>query len=243
MSRIWTWGLAALVLVGCESGEVPERGIRREPASGVYPTRPPAEPPRVYPPRPEPRQIDAPTPDDLSELDERNLSDEIKQAVGMPLDCVRDFTATRPTTIRVSVSATVRPTGRVITPRAYGSGLSAAARQCLERRLTLVMLRPLDTTVSETVSTVLEIDYEPPVLVVSEPGTPDPVLRNAREPLPKRPEVAPSGRPIQEPTSRLISGGFEGGRPIQEPTSRKIRGPKPRAIDGYEVDENAKEWR
>jgi hypothetical protein len=160
----------------------------------------------------------------------------------MPIDCVRDFVADRPTKIRASVSATVRPTGMIITPTVYGSGLSAAARACLEQRVALVVLRPLDKTVSETVATVIEIDYEPPVIVESAPSTPEPVLRNVREPLPKRPEVAPSGRPIQEPTSKWISGGFDGGRPIQEPSSKKIAGPKPRPIDGYDVDENAQDW-
>jgi hypothetical protein len=94
------------------------------------------------------------------------------------------------------------------------------------------------------VSTVIEMEYEPPVIVEAEPGVPEPRLRNVREPLPKRPEVAPSGKPISGyPTEKWISGGFDGGRPIQEPTSRKIKGPKPKPIDGYDVDENAQDWR
>ena len=53
--------------------------------------------------------------------------------------------------------------------------------------------------------------------------------------------VRPSGRPIQEPTSRPIQE--PSSRPIQEPSSRKPRGPKPRPIDGWDVDESAKDWR
>ena len=243
MRRVLAGTLFALAAFGCESGEVPQRGAQAEPPKRVYVARAPSEAPRVNPPRPEP-VIDVSTPEAETEKEERNLSDELSQAVGVPLGCVRDFTSTRPTTIRVSVSATVRPTGVVITPSVYGSGLSAAALACIEQRVSLVVLRPLDQTTSEPVSTILEIDYEPPVVVESASATPEPELRNVREPLPKRPEVAPSGRPIQEPTSRWISGGFEGGRPIQEPTSsRKIKGPKPRAIDGYDVDENAQDWR
>lgn len=241
MNRLSAWCLAAFMVVGCESGEEPRRGAQPYPPVRHETTvRQPST--AINPPRPEPR-VEVPTLQTVRQKEpERNLGDELKQALGMPLDCVRDFVADRPTKIRASVSATVRPTGMVITPSVYGSGLSAAARACLEQRVSLVVLRPLDKTVSETVATVIEIDYEPPVIVESAPATPEPVLRNVREPLPKRPEVAPSGRPIQDPTSRWISGGFDGGRPIQEPKSKKIAGPKPRPIDGYDVDENAQDW-
>jgi hypothetical protein len=243
MSRAVAWSLAALVLLGCETGEVPQRGAQAEPPRQFQPPEK-SERPRVDAPRPEAATVDAPVPDEESEPEARDLNNELNAALGVPTDCVRDYDASRPTTIRVSVSASVRPSGRVITPRVYGYGLSAAARSCIEDKVSRIVLPKLDQSVSEAVSTVVEIDYEPPVVVVSAPGTPEPELRNVREPLPKRPEVAPSGRPIQEPTSKWISGGFEGGRPIQEPkNSRKIQGPKPRAIDGYEVDENAQDWR
>lgn len=249
MSKVWTVGLAALLWWGCQSGEEPVRGSNR----GLQPAA-------TYSPAPKNGDADVETPSlDLryqpelvlerfgtgEEVEaERDLSEELKNAVGVPSDCVRDFQSSRPTTIRISVSAIVRPTGMIIQPTVYGSGLSNAARQCVQRRVGVVVLKPLDDTVSESVSTVIEIEYEPPVVVEADPGVPEPVLRNVREPLPKRPSIPlGKGEPISGwPTKKWISGGFDGGRPIQKPTSRKIEGPKPRAIDGYEVDENAQEW-
>lgn len=244
MTRAFVWCAAALFVLGCESGEEPPRGARRGLESVQYEPvdKPPREP--VEAPRPEPFDRDLPDlPQVAEEKAERDLSAELNAAIGVPIDCVSDFTAPRATKIRVSVNATVRPTGMVIMPSAYGSGLSAAARQCIETRVGTVVLPPLDEPHSQPVATVVEIDYEPPVVVESDPGVPEPRLKNVKEPLPKRPEVAPSGTPIQEPTSKWISGGFDGGRPIQEPKSKKIKGPKPRPIDGYDVDENAQEWR
>lgn len=174
---------------------------------------------------------------------ERDLSAELKKRVGIPLDCVQDFTAPRPTQIRIGVTAVVRPTGIVITPSAYGMGLSSAARQCIERRVGTVVLEPLGEPVSERISTVIEIDYEPETIVESEPGVPEPRLRDVQEPLPKRPDIPPSGVPIQAQTSKWISGGFDGGRPPEGPAPRKVEGPKPRPIDGYDVDQNAQVWR
>lgn len=234
--------VATLLLFGCKSGEEPVRGAN----PGVEPARYAPQPKASREPAEAPRPEEFREPVDLTEAEdepERDLAAELKAAVGTPLECVRDYTAVEPTTIRISVTATVRPTGVVIEPGAYGAGLSARARDCIERHLERVALPSLEKPVSETVSTIIEIDYDPPVIVESDPGTPEPRLTNVREPLPKRPDIPPSGRPIQQPTSRWISGGFDGGRPIQEPRSRKVRGPKPRPIDGYDVDENAKEWR
>jgi hypothetical protein len=235
--------MAALLVLGCESGEEPIRGANQGFESIVYEPEP--KPPReaVEAPRPEP-------PVDLSKLTEkteeeakRDLDAELKAAVGMPIDCVRDFTAPRPTKIRVSITATVRPTGMVITPAAYGAGLSAAARDCIQRRVGAVVLQPLDDPISERVSTIIDIDYTPEVVVESESGVPEPRLRDVKEPLPKRPMIPLDGKIISGwPTKNWISGGFDGGIPIQKPTSKKVQGPKPRAIDGYEVDENAQKW-
>lgn len=245
MTRPPCWLLGAVLLVGCPTGEEPVRGANRgvEPPQFTVPE--PQEPPPVDAPRPEPyRDVDVGALEVTEEAPERDLAAELQKALGQPFDCVRDFTASSPTTIRVNVSATIRPTGLVITPSVYGSGLSNDARKCLERRVETVVLPALEEPVSQTVSTVIEMEYEPPVIVEADPGVPEPRLRNVREPLPKRPEVAPSGKPISGyPTEKWISGGFDGGTPIQEPTSRKIQGPKPRPIDGYDVDENAQDWR
>ena len=243
MSRLLAWGIVVLLGFGCETGEEPIRGANPGTAPRLHeaPPKRPREP--VQAPRPGPA-FDLPSLDqEVVEDEERDLAAELSSAIGVPIDCVQDFVATQPTTIRVSITATVRPTGMIITPSAYGSGLSTAARDCIERRAANTVLRPLEEAVSEVVSTIIEIDFSPAVIVEADPGVPEPRLKNVREPLPKRPEVAPSGTPIQAPTSKPISGGFEGGRPIQAPTSKKVTGPKPRPIDGYDLDQNAQEWR
>ncbi len=248
MRKVWTLCVAALLTSGCKSGEEPVRGANQGLPSSA-----------TYSPAPEkPRLVDTPPLDlrrdpllvlerygkDDTEEPERDLSQELQTAVGVPTDCVRDFEASRPTTIRINVSGIVRPTGMVIQPTAYGSGLSNVARECIEQRVGNVVLKALDATVSETVSTVIEIEYEPPVVVEAVPGVPQPVLRDVRAPLPKRPTIPlGQGKAISGwPTKEWISGGFDGGIPIESPTSKKITGPKPRAIDGYEVDENAQSW-
>jgi len=243
MSRPLAWCILALLVFGCESGEEPVRGPNPGVTANVVelPPAPPREPADA--PRPE-GEVELPSTDDGAEEEaKRDLASELRVALGLPMDCVRDYVATQPTTIRVSVSATVRPTGMLIMPSAYGTGLSAAARECIQRRVENLVLRPLDEPVSETVSTIIEMEFSPEVILEADPGVPEPRLRNVVEPLPKRPEVPPSGRPIEKPTSKEISGGFDGGRPIQAPTSRKVEGPKPKPIDGYEVDQNAQEWR
>lgn len=246
MIRGWAVCAAASLLFGCQSGEEPERGAKKSVMStAAYQAAPEPEEPRIETPEPDTtwgdqeRLVVGTT---TQETKTRDLSSELEAAIGVPSDCVRDFVASAPMTIRVSVSAIVRPTGMCIEPSAYGSGLSAAALACIRQRIGTVVLNPLDDSeTSETVSTVIEIAYQPPVVIEADPGTPEPRLTNVKEPLPKRPEVAPSGKPIQAPTSKPIEGGT-----AKEPTGpqgRPISGPKPRAIDGYDVDENAQQWR
>mgnify|MGYP001814368114 CR=1 FL=1 len=178
---------------------------------------------------------------------ERDLGAELKAAVGLPIDCVADFTSSSATTIRISVSAIVRPTGMCIEPRAYGSGLSSAALRCVERRIGTVVLRPLEDSIqSNAASAVIEIDYEPPVIVEGDPDTPEPELKNVVRPLPKRQPIrligqGGPGKPIDD----SFRGWLEGGdvKHPDGPNAKKVVGPKPRPIDGYEVDENAQEWR
>lgn len=243
MMRASVWCAVAMLVLGCESGEEPLRGAK----SGLEPILPPSakETPRqpVDAPRPEAFAPDVEEPqDEATEEEERDLAAELKAAIGTPTECLTDFSVSSPTKLRISVSATVRPTGMVITPSAYATGISTRARQCIERRVGTVVLPALEEPVSQAVSTIVEVDYQPPVIVEADPGVPEPRLKNVREPLPKRPEVAPSGRAIQEPTSTWITGGFDGGRPIEGGKAKKIKGPKPRPIDGYDVDENAQEW-
>ena len=244
MRRGSTLTMAALLLVGCKTGEQPVRGANPGSTPTLYapPTPSAAEP--VDAPRPERGLAEVPTPQsEASEKPKRDLAAELSSAIGVPTDCVRDFTASTPTKIRVTISATVRPTGMIILPSAYGNGLSVADRRCIEERVGNVVLRPIEEPMSQIVSTYVDIDYTPEVILEADPGVPEPKLRNVVEPLPKRPDIPPSGLPIQKPTPVWISGGFDGGVPIEGPAPKKISGPKPIPIDGYEVVENAQEWR
>lgn len=260
MIRAWTTCIAALLVLGCQSEEEPGQDVHR----GLDPPavdQPPLELSDVRvdtaePPTREPLAIGVETieqepesepeselafesePEPEPEL-ERDLEAELKAAVGTLRDCVQDFVAASPTTIRISIRATVRPTGRIILPSVHGSGLSEAARKCVERRVGLVVLHPLNDSMSQTVSTIVEVEHQPPVIVEHDPGVPEPRLRNVRKPLPPRPEATSSGRPPLPPRPEAAPSG----RPIQEPTSRKVKGPKPRPIDGHDVDEHAKDWR
>ena len=245
MIRVWALCVVAVFVLGCQSGEEPVRGSHIGfQAPPVYPPPIPADPARHVPPiTPDPPDPAVAEPEAPAEEPERDLNAELSAALGIPTDCVSDYVASSPTTIRISVTAIVRPTGMIIEPSAYGSGVSAAALDCIRQRVGTVVLKPLDDTVSTTASAVIEIKYEPPVIVESDPGVPEPKLRNVKQPLPKRPDIAPSGKPIQRPTSKPIEGGASTERQIEGPAPKKISGPKPRAIDGYEVDENAQEWR
>lgn len=247
MTRAWAVCAASMLVFGCQSGEVPVRGasqsIVRPPVSGAPPV--PAQPPNDMPSPLE--NVQMPAGNAAKGTVGRDLGNELKVALGLPTDCVRDFNSSGDTTIRISVSAIVRPTGMCIEPKAYGSGLSSAALKCIEGRVGTVVLRPLEgTTKSKAASTVIEIDYEAPVIVEADPGTPEPELKNVVEPMPKLPHV----RLIEEggPGIRIedpFRGWLEGGnvKHPDGPKLKKVSGPKPRPIDGYEVDENAQEWR
>lgn len=247
MIRAWAVCAAAMLVFGCQSGEEPVRGARQSVARAPMaslPAAPPKEPRDMpLPHEVEPSLVRTAT----EETVERNLGSELKAALGLPLDCVRDFTSSNDTTIHISVSAIVRPTGMCIEPRAYGSGLSSAALKCVERRLGSVVLKPLeDTTESKAASAVIEINYEAPVVVEADPGTPEPEINNVVHSMPKRPAIPLVGQggpgiPIDD----SFRGWLEGGnvKHPDGPKPQKISGPKPRPIDGYEVDESAQNWR
>jgi len=113
----------------------------------------PPQPAHRFPPDPPVRDVAAV--EAAEEESERDLGAELRNALGTPSDCVSDFVANTATTIRVSVSGIVRPTGMIIEPAAYGSGLSSSALDCIKRRVGAVVLDPLDDTVSSTASTVI----------------------------------------------------------------------------------------
>jgi hypothetical protein len=175
---------------------------------------------------------------------ERDLGAELGAALGTPSDCLRDFVAPNPTTLRINVSAIVRPTGVCIEPSAQGAGLSTAALDCIRRRIGTLALRPLeDTSVSKTASAVIEINYEPSVTIENAGGTPEPELRNVRDPLPTPESLPLTGTPIQESLGNPPKGGEASERDIDDPEPRYPTGPKPRPTDGYEVDDNVEVWR
>jgi hypothetical protein len=243
MIRVWAVAVASVLLLGCQEAEEPPRGSRVGFGPAVVSTESaPMEPPQPvprFPPDPPVHEVAAVEATEKEE--ERDLGAELRAALGTPSDCVSDFIASKATTIRVNVSGIVRPTGMIIEPAAYGAGLSSTALDCIRQRVGTVVLDPLDDTVSSTASTVIEIAYEPPVIIESDPGVPEPKLKNVKHPLPKRPDIPPSGKPIQGGTDRPIEGGTASDP--NGPQGVPITGPKPRAIDGYEVDENAQEWR
>lgn len=248
MIRTFTTCIVALLALGCQSEEEPTQDVYEGLDSPAVEQTPPepsevrvdtAEPPPDKPLAIRAERIEQEPESEPEPQPERDLAAELKAAIGTPSDCVQDFVATSPTTIRISIGATVRPTGRIILPSVHGSGLSEAARRCVEQRVGLVVLQPLDDSISQTVSTIVEVEHRPAVVVEGDTGVPEPRLRNVREPLPPRPEAASSGRPPLPPRPEVAPSG----RPIQEPNSKKVRGPKPRPIDGHDVDEHAKEWR
>ena len=119
-------------------------------------------------------------------------------------------------TMRIAVRAVVRPTGMIIEPSASGRGLSANDTRCIEDRVSAVVLAPLASEYSETVSTVLEVAYTPPVVDEYDVAPPPPPAEGVVQALPKKEPIAPSGQPIEGPAPKPIEG--PSGKPIEGPT-------------------------
>ena len=243
MERALACCFVAVLAFGCKSSEAPVRGANEGSDPVPSPTAETAPDAPVEAQEPEALVADvaqtAEAPAEPVEAPKRDLSAELKAAIGTPSQCVADFSAPTPTTLRISVSAIVRPSGMIIMPSAYGSGLSDAGRKCIERRVGAVVLKPLDQPDSENVSTILEVEYAPPMIVEDDTRGLDPKLEDVEKPLPKYPTIPPSGVPIEKAPADLISGGFDGGIPVKRAPYKKITGPKPRPIEGYpqgEVD-------
>lgn len=236
--------MLVVVATGCESGEEPVRGANK----GIEPKlswqRSPATPEREMEiPTPEPRQPQTIVVGTREQKAERDLGAELRAALGTPSDCLRDFRSSNPTTIRIHVGATVRPTGRCINSSAYGVGVSTSALDCIKRRVDDLALRPLeDTTISETASATIEFEYKPSVTIDIAPGPPEPNLRGVRDPLPTPPGLPLTGIPIQDSIGRPPEGG-SATEDVQNPEARDPRGPKPLPTDGYEIDDNVEVWR
>ena len=155
----------------------------------------------------------------------RDLGAELRAAVGSPRDCIRDYRPSSPTSIRIEVRAVVRPTGMIIEPEASGRGLSPNDTRCVEERVGAVVLRPLASASSETVSTFLEVAYTPPVVEEFDVAPPPPPAEGVVQALPKKEPIPPSGQPIEGPAPQPIEG--PSGEPIEGPEAVPITGPKP----------------
>jgi len=132
-------------------------------------------------------------------------------------------------TIRVDISAVVRPTGMIIEPSASGRGLSINDRQCIERRVGAVTLEPLAGQSSKPVFTYVDIQYQPPAVETYDVAPPPPQPDDVVQPLPKKKPIAPSGVPIEGPAADPIEG--PSGEPIEGPKGVPIEGPKPVPIE------------
>ena len=161
----------------------------------------------------------------------RDLAAELSAAIGSPADCLRDYRPASATTIRVTISAIVRPSGLIIEPSASGAGLSANDVRCVEQRAGDVTLSPLSGAVSEPVTAVVIIEYQPPRVEEYDVGAPTPKLEGVVQPLPKKKPIPPSGKPIEGPAPDRIDG--PSGVPIDGPKGVPIEGPKPKPIEGY----------
>ena len=160
---------------------------------------------------------------------QRDLAADLREAVGTPADCLQDYRPASVTTIRVEVSAVVRPSGLVIEPSASGPGLSVNDRRCIEERLGAVILEPLTGDASQAVSTYLAIRYEPPSAKEYDVAPPPPPPDDVVQPLPKKEPIAPSGKPIEGPAPDAVKG--PSGVPIEGPRGVPISGPKPVPIE------------
>jgi hypothetical protein len=154
----------------------------------------------------------------------RDLSAELRAAMGSPADCLRDYRPSYATTIRIDIRAVVRPSGMIIEPTATGRGLSRNDTRCVEQRAGAVVLEPLSGDTSEPVSTYVEIPYQPPTVEEYDVAPPPPPAKGVVQPLPKKTPIAPSGKPIEGPAADPIEG--PSGKPIDGPAAVPISGPK-----------------
>lgn len=234
MTRLVVWCVLVLVVLGCKSREEPA-----EPAN-VVEVLPPdttevAAQPGATDTVADVEEVAAPEAAEAAEVEPiepaRDLAAELRAAVGSPRDCVRDYRPSSAVTIRVNISAVVRPTGMIIEPSATGRGLSMNDRRCIEQRVGDVTLSPLRGQASEPVSTYVDIQYQPGEVEEDDVGSPPPEVENVVQPLPKKTPIAPSGVPIDGPPADPIEG--PSGVPIEGPKGVPIEGPKPQPIDGH----------
>jgi len=155
----------------------------------------------------------------------RDLTEELRQALGSSADCVKDYKPAAPTTTRIRITAVVRPTGMIIEPQVTGRGLSANDLRCIEERVGAITLEPLPGSSSQMVATIVEIEYEPPAVESYDVAPPPPSPDDVVQALPKRAPIPPSGVPIEGPRGDPIKG--PSGKPIEGPEPVPVEGPKP----------------
>jgi hypothetical protein len=230
-----------LTLVGCEGRQEPAEPVEvLEVVEAADPVEAPptdqidpADRPGTVGQTPEPQ---APTEAEAAEpgtsapaTRDRDLATELRDAVGSPADCLEDYRPKSATTIRVRISAVVRPTGMIIEPSASGRGLSMNDQRCIAERVGGVTLEPLAGRSSEPVSTYVDIRYQPPTVETYDVAPPPPQPDDVVQPLPKKKPIAPSGVPIEGPAADPIEG--PSGVPIEGPKGVPIEGPKPVPIE------------
>jgi hypothetical protein len=242
------WSMV-LLLAACDDGrdasQRPEVGVESTTAADELPGAP-EEPNAAQQaneqaaPTQETGDIQEPAQEPVAGITARDLGAELRAAVGSPVDCLQDYRPSNTTSIRVDISAIVRPSGVVIEPSANGRGLSANDRGCIERRVGDVVLAPFDSSASQPVSTYLELAFQAPDAKEVNVGARTPELKDVVEAQPKKPTIPRSGTPIE--TAPFDRPDGPKGVPIEGPKGDKISGPKPKPIDGYEVEEDSEVW-
>lgn len=155
----------------------------------------------------------------------RDLAAELRDAIGSPVDCVKDYRPSTAKTIRVNIGGVVRATGVIIEPSASGTGLSQNDRRCIEERVGALVLAPLAGSTSIPVSTYVDVELTPPTVKEYDVAPPPPPAKDVVPSLPKKEPIAPSGQAIEGPAPEPIEG--PDGVPIDGPRAVPIQGPRP----------------
>ena len=169
MTRCCVFGLILLTAIGCKRDEAPPSepvSAPSEPEAAAT-AAPPGSEPTLAETDSQPESAEASTkadPIDPASIPRaeppprpRDLAMELSNAVGSPVECMRDYRPASATTVQVRISAVVRPTGMIIEPSASGPGLSPNDRRCIEERVGAVILEPLGGEASQPVATSIAL--------------------------------------------------------------------------------------
>ena len=92
----------------------------------------------------------------------RELSAELRQAIGSPAACLTEFSSDAPKEISISVSAVVNGLGHVNRSSISSSHLTQPQLQCIQRQVDRTSIAAPDSQKAENVTTQIVISYEPP---------------------------------------------------------------------------------